>query len=79
MRTTHPSSEDGDFVIRHDKRDGKDVYVVRIAPGADQYLLHSRGEAVAKGVAYAKRHRVRVWSIDGGPVFTLIDDFRAVR
>jgi len=70
--------ENGDIVVREEKRGGKRVYVLHIAPGADQYLLRSREEAVAQAVAFAKRECVRAWLTDEGYDFTLLEDFRAV-
>lgn len=68
--------EDGDVVIRREQREGMVVYVQHTAPGADQYLLHSREEAVAHAVTFAKRERVRVWTTDEGADFVLLEDFR---
>ena len=68
--------EDGDIVIRKERRDRRVVYVLHVAQGADQYLLHSRIEAVAQAVKWAKRQRVRAWLTDEGCNFTLLDNFR---
>ena len=70
--------EDGDIVIREERRDCGVVYVLHTAPGADQYLLRSREEAVAQAVIFAKRHQVRVWLTDEGYDFRLLEDFRSV-
>lgn len=70
--------EDGDLVIRQDVRDDEAVYVLHAAPGADQCLLRSRGEAIAEALRFAKRHRVRVWWTNGDSDFALIENFRIV-
>jgi hypothetical protein len=36
---TRTTPEDGDIVVRQEKRDGTAVYVLQTAPGPDQYLL----------------------------------------
>lgn len=70
--STRITPEDGDVVIQQEQRDGQQVYVLRTVPGRDQYLLHSRQEAVARAVAYAKRQCVRAWFSDGRDSFTLV-------
>jgi hypothetical protein len=37
---------DGDVVIRQDTRNGKRVFVLHTAPGADQFVLHTRDAAM---------------------------------
>jgi hypothetical protein len=73
MRTT---PENNDIVVREEKWQGKCVYVLHIAPGADQYVLRIREEAVAQAVTFAKREHVRAWLTDEGFDFTLLEDFR---
>ncbi len=70
--------EDGDIVVREEKREGRLVYVLHTAPGADQYLLRSGEEAVAQAVTFAKREGVRAWLTDAGYDFVLLEDFRVV-
>ena len=70
--------EDGDIVVRQEERDGMLVYVLHTAPGADQYLLRTREEAVAQAVTFARREQVRAWLTDEGYDFVLLEDFRAV-
>ena len=70
--------EDGDIVVRQEKREGTLVYVLHTAPGADQYLLRTREEAVAQAVTFARREQVRAWLTDEGYDFVLLEDFRAV-
>jgi hypothetical protein len=67
---------DGDIVIREEVRDRRVAYVLHTAPGADQYLLHSREDAIAHAVIWAKRQQVRVWLTDEGYDFRLLEDFR---
>jgi hypothetical protein len=42
------ASGERDVVVRRETRDGIVVHILRTAPGADQYLLHSE-EAVVQG------------------------------
>jgi hypothetical protein len=76
MARTTP--EDGDIVVREKQRGGTLVYVLHIAPRADQCVLHGRGEAIAQARASARRQHTRAWLTDEGYDFTLLDDFRAV-
>lgn len=68
--------ENGDVVIRKEKREGRFVYFLRTAPGTDQYLLPTREAAIAQAMAFAKRHGVRAWLIDGTGDFVLLGDVR---
>ena len=61
--------EDGDIVVREEQRDSKVVYILHIlhtAPGADQYVLRSREDAIKQAVTFAKRQSVRAWLTDEG-------------
>ena len=74
---TRTTPEDGDIVVRQEKRYGTVVYVVHTAPGPDQYLLHTREEAVAQAVTRAERRNVRAWlTTDEGYDFVLLEDFQ---
>ena len=75
---TRSTPEDGDIVIGQEKREGRFIYVLHTAPGADQVLLDSREHAVVQAVTFAKRQGVRVWLTDGDHDFTLVEDFRVV-
>jgi hypothetical protein len=57
---------------------GTPVYVLHIAPGADEYEFLRRDGARAQGVALAERHHVRAWLTDEGYDFVLLEDCRAV-
>jgi hypothetical protein len=70
--------EDGDIVVREEQREGVLIYVLHTAPGADQYLLRTREEAVAQAATFARRQQVRAWLTDEGYDFVLLEDFRAV-
>ena len=70
--------EDGDVVLHRQERDGSPIYLLHTAPGPDQFVLRSRDEAVARGLAYAKRERVRAWLIEEGQEFVLLEDCRIV-
>jgi hypothetical protein len=58
---TRTTPEDGDIVVRREKRDGTVVYVLHTAPGPDQYLLPTREEAATRALTLADRHGVRAW------------------
>jgi LPS sulfotransferase NodH len=70
--------EDGDIVVREEQRDSKVVYILHTAPGADQYVLRSREDAIRQAVTFAKRQSVRAWLTDEGYDFVLLEDFRVV-
>lgn len=70
--------EDGDIVVREEQREGKGVYVLHTAPGADQYVLRSREDAIGQAVTFAKRQQVRAWLTDEGYDFVLLEDFRVM-
>ena len=70
--------EDGDIVVREEQRKGVLIYALHTSPGADQYLLRTREEAVAQAVTFARREQVRAWLTDEGYDFVLLEDFRAV-
>ena len=73
---TRSTPEDGDVVIREQSRDGRVVYALHVAPGADQFIERTRDAALAKARTFAERQHVRVWITDGDYDFTLVDDFR---
>lgn len=58
------SPEKGDVLVRRETRDGVVVYILRTAPGIDQYLLRTREDAVVQAVTFAERQGVRAWLID---------------
>jgi hypothetical protein len=70
--------DDGDIVVRQESREGGDVYVLHTAPGAGQYLLRTRAEAIAHAVAFAKRQGVRAWLCDETSDCVVLDDSRVV-
>jgi hypothetical protein len=73
---TRTTPEDGDIVIREEKRGGTLVYVLHTAPSRDQYEFRRRDEGIAQAVALAKREHVRAWLTDEGYDFVLLEDFR---
>jgi hypothetical protein len=73
---TRTTPEDGDIVIREEKRGGTLVYVLHTAPGADQYEFRRREEGIAQAVALSKSEQVRAWLTDEGYDFVLLEDFR---
>jgi hypothetical protein len=58
---TRTTPEDGDIVVRQEKRDGTVVNVLHTAPSPDQYLLPPCDEAAAQALTLAERHGVRAW------------------
>ena len=58
--------ENGDVLVRQETRDGAVVYILRTAPGTDQYLLRTRADAVVQAVTFAERHGVRAWLLEDG-------------
>jgi hypothetical protein len=78
VMTARSTPEDGDIVVREEQRESKVVYVLHTAPGADQYVLRSREDAIRQAVTFAKRQSVRVWLTHGDYDFALLEDFRVV-
>jgi len=66
-------------MVRKAKRDGAHVYVLRTAPGSDQYLLRTRERAVEQAVTFARRHGVRAWFGDDDSGVVLLEDSRAMK
>jgi hypothetical protein len=75
---TRMTPEDGDIVVREELRGETPVYVLHIAPGADQYEFSRREEGIAQALALGERQRVRAWLTDEGYNFVLLEDFRMV-
>lgn len=66
-------------MVRKEKRDRAHVYVLRTAPGSDQYLLRTREQAIEQAVTFARRHGVRRWFGDDGSGAVLLEDSRAMK
>ena len=75
---THLVPQDGDVVIRADRREGTLVYVLLAAPGVGQLLVRTRREAVEQAVVFAKRERVGAWLTDKDSEFMLLENFRVM-
>ena len=75
---TRSTPENGDIVVREEKRQGALVYVLHTAPGADQSLLRRREEALAQALTLARRACVRALLTDEGYDFVLLEDFRVM-
>ena len=58
---TRATPEDGDIVVRQEKRDGGGAYVLHTAPGPDECVLATSEEAAAHALTLAERHGVRAW------------------
>jgi hypothetical protein len=71
--------EDGDAVARFEQREGTPVYFLRTAPGPDQCVVHSRDEAVAQVLTFAKRAKLRAWLMNEGDDSVLLEDFRVAQ
>jgi hypothetical protein len=69
--------EDGDVVIREERREYEFVYLLQSVPAPAQYLLRSWEDAVGRAVAFAKHEHVRVW-LDNEHECTPLEDFRLV-
>jgi hypothetical protein len=69
--------EDGDVVIREERREDEFVYLMQSVPAPAQYFLRSWEDAIGRAVAFAKREHVRVW-LDNEHDCTLLEDFRLV-
>jgi hypothetical protein len=70
--TARAVPQDGDVVVRKDRRDGTLVYVLRAARSVDQLIVRTRDEAVTQAVVFAKREQVRAWLMDERNGFTLL-------
>ena len=68
------SPEDGDIVVREERRGETPVYVLQTALGGD-HSAPIREEAIAKALVWAERQHVRVWVTDAGDL-ALLEDFR---
>jgi hypothetical protein len=62
--TARAVPQDGDVVVRKDRREGTLVYVLHAAGSVDQLIVRSREEAVTQAVVFAKREHVRAWLMD---------------
>jgi hypothetical protein len=71
---THPDNDD--VVVRQKRGPPTAVYVLHTASAPDQFLLHTRDEAVAQALAFANRAHVRAWFDDGDNEFVLLGTFR---
>lgn len=60
------------------RREKEGTSTLHTAPGADQYLLRRRDEAVAQAVTFAKRQGVRAWLCGETSDFVLLNDSRVV-
>ena len=75
--------EDGDIVVREERLEGTDIYILHTAPGPDQYVLRSRNDAVAQAVeAYLPAieivdDRYADWQTIGAPTLVADDFFAA--
>jgi hypothetical protein len=58
---TRMTPQNGDIVVRQERRDGTVVYVLHTAPGPDECLLHTCEEAAAQALTWAERDGVRAW------------------
>ena len=66
--------ENGDIIIRQETRGDALVYILHTAAGSDQYLLHTRDEAVAQAETFAKSAGVRAWFVRGESDFVRLGE-----
>ncbi len=66
----------GDVVIREGYRDSVAIFLLGTHETPDQFIVRTRDDAVSRGVAYAKRQRVRAWLAQAGGHFVLLATFR---
>jgi hypothetical protein len=68
--------EDSDIVVRQERRDGRERFVLNIAPEV-QLVVDSLTNALEQAFALARRKKVRVWVADGAQsIFSLAVSFR---
>lgn len=65
-----------DVVIRLKHGNPSTVYRLGTGAAPDQFILHTRDEAVSQAVAYARRQHVRAWFANGDEDFVLLGTFR---
>jgi hypothetical protein len=51
------------------------MYVLHIAPGADQYECCTREEGIAQALAFQEGHHVPAWLTDDGYALMLLEGF----
>lgn len=69
--------QNGDIVIRRQRCDGEQRFILRPLSGPDQFTLATRGAAVAAAIEVALREQVCVWWMHDDGAFTLLNDCRA--
>ncbi len=65
-----------DVVIRQRHGNPSVVFLLGTPSAPDQFILHTRDEAVSQALAYAKRQHVRAWFAKGDNDFVLLGTFR---
>ena len=68
--------DDDDVVIRPKHGDLSTVYLLGTPAAPDQFILHTRDEAVSHAVAYAKHQHLCAWFARGDEDFVLLGTFR---
>ncbi len=78
---TAEAPDDGDIVVRAERRGEKRVYLLRTALAADHvvHLSHVREEAIAQALMWAEQGHVRAWLTDAGHDLALLEDFRVAK
>jgi hypothetical protein len=72
---TCPDSDD--VVIRAKHGNPSTVFVLGTPAAPDQFMLHTRDQAVSQALAYARRQHVRAWFAKGDADFVLLGTFRS--
>jgi len=71
-----PSPDSDDVVVRFERGNPTAAYLLGTSLAPDQFMVHTRDQAVSQAVAYARHQRVRAWfAVDDG--FVLLGTFRA--
>lgn len=71
---THPNNDD--VVVWQKGGNPSIVYLLGTPSAPDQFIVHTRNEAVSRALAYAKRQQVRAWFANGNDTFVLLGTFR---
>jgi hypothetical protein len=66
--------QDRDIVVRQDRRDSRNVYVVPIA-SRGQYVFRRRDDALVHGMSCARRRGVTAWLRTDGDDYVRLNDF----
>jgi len=60
----HSAPASGDVIVRHDRQQDHDIFLLRTVPGDDEFQFGSRAEAVAHATKYARHQHVHLATLD---------------